>query len=231
MPGDIAYGWYGKVPHLGDFTRARLSPGFIQDWDVWGQAMLTKGRSALGGRWKECYMTAPLWRFALAAGVCGPNAAAGIWMPSVDRVGRQFPLCLCAEASADEWPGSWQAYCALAPLYPAMESAALSMLEDGATTELLSDKLAQLPHPEPSADHPCIRIGEATGLVTRRPLADALAARAMDGYAAIWVAVVHGQNRILTTEGLLESPEEAVAFFDLDAACWSSSAECQAVPA
>ncbi len=43
-------------------------------------------------------MEAPIWRFLLPAGACGAQAALGVWLPSVDRVGRQFPLALCALA-------------------------------------------------------------------------------------------------------------------------------------
>ena len=41
-------------------------------------------------------MMAPIWRFALAPGVAGPLPMLGVMMPSVDRVGRQFPLTLAA---------------------------------------------------------------------------------------------------------------------------------------
>ncbi len=41
-------------------------------------------------------MEAPVWRFALPEGMCGPIAILGLWMPSVDRVGRHFPLMFAA---------------------------------------------------------------------------------------------------------------------------------------
>jgi type VI secretion system protein ImpM len=47
-------------------------------------------------------MEAPVWRFALPDAMCGPDAILGLWMPSVDRVGRHFPLMLAACCSAAE---------------------------------------------------------------------------------------------------------------------------------
>src|SRR5262249_23889417 len=38
----------------------------------------------------------PIWRFALSPGLCGAGAATGVLMPSVDRVGRYFPLTIVA---------------------------------------------------------------------------------------------------------------------------------------
>jgi len=44
-------------------------------------------------------MVAPVWRFYLSAGLCGPGAACGVFMPSVDRAGRHFPLTLACVGS------------------------------------------------------------------------------------------------------------------------------------
>jgi type VI secretion system protein ImpM len=37
-----------------------------------------------------------VWRFALAEGVCGSGVYTGVFLPSVDRVGRYFPLTIVA---------------------------------------------------------------------------------------------------------------------------------------
>jgi type VI secretion system protein ImpM len=55
----------------------------------------------LGGIWREHYCTSPIWRFALSAGSCGPVAYAGILMPSVDRVGRYYPLVIAVPLAAE----------------------------------------------------------------------------------------------------------------------------------
>ncbi|MEG6992973.1 type VI secretion system-associated protein TagF, partial [Pseudomonas aeruginosa] len=45
----------------------------------------------------------PLWRFAIAPGLLGGEAVAGVVMPSIDRVGRYFPLTVACllPANAD----------------------------------------------------------------------------------------------------------------------------------
>jgi type VI secretion system protein ImpM len=87
-------GWYGKLPCLGDFASRRLSSDFITPWDAWLQRSIAKSRQQLGERWLDIYLTSPMWRFILAPGVCGERACIGVLLPSVDKVGRYFPLTL-----------------------------------------------------------------------------------------------------------------------------------------
>ncbi len=90
-------GLYGKLPSHGDFLQRAVGDAFVNDWDAWLQAGLSSSRRALGDGWLDVYLTSPVWRFALAGGVLGVPAWAGVLMPSVDRVGRYFPLTLVAE--------------------------------------------------------------------------------------------------------------------------------------
>ena len=87
-------GLYGKLPTHGDFLRRRVPDDFVASWDAWLQRAIADSRSALGDRWLEIYLTSPIWRFALCAGICGEAPVAGLLAPSVDRVGRYFPLTL-----------------------------------------------------------------------------------------------------------------------------------------
>lgn len=93
-------GWYGKLPSLGDFASRRLEGEFIPTWDAWLQKVLQATRTALGEGWLGWYLTMPIWRFVLLPGLVGSNGWAGVLMPSVDRVGRQFPLTLVASLSS-----------------------------------------------------------------------------------------------------------------------------------
>ena len=97
VSGDEAPGVYGKLPARGDFITRRLGRAFINAWDDWLQQAILASQTALGARWLDIYLTSPLWRFALGAGSFGPNTAIGVLMPSVDKVGRYFPLILCRE--------------------------------------------------------------------------------------------------------------------------------------
>ena len=93
-------GFYGKLPSHGDFLRRRVSDAFVGVWDPWLQDCVAASRSALGEDWLDVYLTSPAWRFACAAGVCGSAPLVGLMVPSVDRVGRYFPLTLVAELPA-----------------------------------------------------------------------------------------------------------------------------------
>lgn len=98
---NLAAGWYGKIPALGDFASRRLPPAFISAWDSWLQHSMAASRAALGDRWLDTYLTSPIWRFALMPKVLDGSAWAGVLMPSVDKVGRHFPLTLALELEHD----------------------------------------------------------------------------------------------------------------------------------
>src|SRR6185295_15807679 len=62
---------------------------------------MSASRTALGDRWLDVYLTSPVWRFAAEGGACGPAPVLGLIVPSVDRVGRYFPLTIVAELPAE----------------------------------------------------------------------------------------------------------------------------------
>ena len=123
-----APGFYGKVPILADFVSRRLPTRFVQPWDNWLQGALSASKEQLGSDWLDIYLTSPIWRFVLSPGNCGTEAWAGVLMPSVDKVGRYFPLTLAVSisdrnllydllATATDW-------------FNKLEQLALSALED-----------------------------------------------------------------------------------------------------
>ena len=87
-------GFYGKMLSHGDFVNRRLPRHFVDAWDRWLQSAIARGIELLPDEWLDCYLRAPIWRFALGAGVCGDIAWLGVLMPSVDKVGRHFPLTI-----------------------------------------------------------------------------------------------------------------------------------------
>ncbi len=89
-------GFFGKLPARGDFVRSGLPSSFVRPWDDWLQAALPVCRAVLGDHWGESWSVAPFWRLSLPAGVCGPDPVLGVVCPSVDGVGREFPLLLAA---------------------------------------------------------------------------------------------------------------------------------------
>ena len=93
-------GFYGKVTSHGDFVTRRLPDTLVAAWDEWLQQCMLASRQQLGADWLAHYLTSPVWRFAIAEGIVGNQAWAGVMMPSVDRVGRHYPLMLAAPAAA-----------------------------------------------------------------------------------------------------------------------------------
>ena len=94
-------GLYGKLPAFGDFVTRNLQHEFIKKWDEWLQVSLAHSRQELGSKWLESYLAAPIWRFVVGPGILGSNAWVGVVAPSVDKVGRYFPLTLVFPISAD----------------------------------------------------------------------------------------------------------------------------------
>ncbi len=97
MPPPSVIGFFGKIPSRGDFVTRGLSSGLVDAWGSWMAPALGASRALLGAQWDDAWMVAPVWRFALPAGLCGSAPVLGLMRPSADRVGRLYPLMLAAE--------------------------------------------------------------------------------------------------------------------------------------
>jgi type VI secretion system protein ImpM len=97
-------GFFGKLPSNGDFLQRRVPQAFLDVWDPWLQESVHASRQALQESWLSTYLTSPLWRFVLPSAVCGSGAYAGLLAPSVDRVGRYFPLTIVTQIDIDACP-------------------------------------------------------------------------------------------------------------------------------
>ncbi len=141
MPEAAATGLFGKLPAHGDFVRRSLPRGFIAAWDAWLSAGIEASRHDLGQAWDQAWETAPAWRFRLAPGACGPDAAVGVVVTSADTVGRRFPLTLAAvlPSAAIPPPEAW---------FDALEAAAWQ----GRAGEVDADGLLALLPPPPPDD-------------------------------------------------------------------------------
>jgi type VI secretion system protein ImpM len=92
-------GYFGKLPAKGDFVRAGLPEAFCAAWDGFCREILHEARGALAENFEPVWMESPIWRFLVPAGIFGP-AVLGVWLPSVDRVGRIFPFTAFALAGS-----------------------------------------------------------------------------------------------------------------------------------
>ena len=138
----IINGYYGKVSTQGDFVSRGLPASFIDPWDTWLQEAVVSSRQQLGESWLNCYLTGPIYRFALAPGICGENGWLGIVMPSVDSIGRYYPMTIATMNRQNINP--FLAMQQEETWFSNIEALALSSLADGFSMELFNDGLNAL---------------------------------------------------------------------------------------
>ena len=141
---NMSAGLFGKLPAKRDFIGMNASRRFLEAWEPWLQAGVAMSKQMLGDAWIETYNRAPIWRYWLGADICG-EAMIGAFMPSVDGVGRSFPLAIfVGEGDASLAPPELEPNDAW---FEAAEAVLLDALEPGATLERIAEKVAALPTP------------------------------------------------------------------------------------
>lgn len=137
-------GFHGKMPANGDFVARRLPRSFADPWHGWLEDGLEASRNALGAGWLDLYLNAPVWRFALSGGACGADAVAGVMIPSVDKVGRYFPMVVARPLPEVTVPALMPLATA-EPWFAAAEALALTALDRATTVDGLERGLDGLP--------------------------------------------------------------------------------------
>ncbi|MGH1373713.1 MAG: type VI secretion system-associated protein TagF [Cellvibrionaceae bacterium] len=122
-------GIFGKLPAHGDFIERNLPRSFTTPWDDWLQRCLASSREQIGSNWLDHYLTSPIWRFVLSPGTVDSNTWAGILLPSVDSVGRYFPLAFVSTIAGHSDPFLLQLQ--NSEWFSAAESIAISGLQEG----------------------------------------------------------------------------------------------------
>lgn len=217
------FGAFGKMPSAGDFFRLNTPGGFVRVWDNWLQQVMLAGQGAYGPGFDAHYMSAPIWRFTLSAGQAGAGKVMGVMMPSVDRVGRRFPLTLMA-ALPTPGPAALD-HLSEPTLFARLEDVALDALEDTMSRDKLSEVLAQMPVPDmrkvaplPALDSALVISGAQGPEVLPPSLSgDALEAR-LTG-CSLWTAVLDGEPRMMACPGLPQG-QAALGLFDISAPIW-----------
>ncbi len=226
--GDVmtaGFGAFGKIPSVGDFFRINVPAGFVAAWDAWIQNGMLAAQGALGGSWDAHYMSAPIWRFCLSPGLAGPQKVMGVLMPSVDRVGRRFPLTLMAPLQT---PGPAQLdHFSEEALFMRLEDLALDALDDTMTRDGFEAGLAGIAPPDMRPNTPLRGAGKSLVLTpaVKDGLLPDLAAGLLAGRfqkPSLWSAVVNDIPRLIVCEGLPQGPD-MLGLFNLSAPIWSEA--------
>lgn len=196
-------GWYGKIASLGDFAHRRLPAAWITRCDAWLSTALPVARAALGPRWLDTYLTAPVLRFAWAPGVVDGHWWIGILMPSCDNVGRYFPLIIARRLA--KGPSDAAALGTLAGWYEQVTQIALATLDDargslaaleGALGAMTAPPMVGPPYDATVAAGPPARPGTLFPSNERLPLSG------VTGRSLWWVADAPSTDRLEAVEGL-----------------------------
>ncbi|KIN70340.1 Type VI secretion-associated protein, BMA A0400 family [Sulfitobacter noctilucae] len=220
------FGAFGKIPALGDFFQLNTPPGFVRVWDDWLQGAMMAAAEAGGEAWDDQYMSAPIWRFTLSPGLAGSSKVLGVLMPSVDRVGRRFPLALMVPLPGDG-PMALD-HMVQEETFDQLETLALTTLEDGTDREHLAAGLEKISPPDAQSFSPPRRVGGAIVLdeASDPSIAHELAAGfvGLTGMAApsLWSTLLQDTRRALICDGLPDA-HQARALFDLNAPLWGDA--------
>lgn len=194
-----AIGWHGKLPTVGDFATRRLDSNFVTIWDDWLSAGLADLRTHDPDHWLDAYLASPTWRFVMTPGFLPAPlhamAWAGIVMPSVDRVGRYYPLTLVAPLRAI--PVETGAQLELWLWLQRLEDAAIDALQEDWSIDLLETELMRLGlPPEPAAtasNSGCSFVTDNQPLVPPPPASSASSA-SMESFFAACMSVAPAQH-------------------------------------
>jgi type VI secretion system protein ImpM len=191
-----APGWHGKLPSLGDFASRRLDAGFIEPWDGWLAEGMLALRQSHTDDWLQAYLGSPSWRFLLMPGVmpgaAGAQAWAGVLMPSVDRVGRYFPLTVVQ--GLGEGPACTQQMQGLWHWLGRLDELARDALFEDWTADQLEEQLARMAGHGVQPLAPAVAAGQ-TDALQEVPAAQGLDAATHIGLEAqrLWALQARGR--------------------------------------
>jgi type VI secretion system protein ImpM len=163
-------GFCGKVPFAGDFIARGLPAAERERLEDF----LLGGLQVVGGMpgFAESWAVMPIWRFAARPGALTQAMCIGIVLPSVDRVGRQFPLAVLALAAPGVDADPDAMLTASAPFLAAAEAAALAALDPSAPPDAAFAEIMQrreLPPPARAVSGGAACVWETDGGLTGAP--------------------------------------------------------------
>ncbi|OUS09635.1 type VI secretion-associated protein [Gammaproteobacteria bacterium 53_120_T64] len=151
-PSAPKIGLYGKAPAHSDFIDRQLPMAFIGNWDGWLQRCISCSRERLGDSWLDLYLTSPIWRFMLSPGAIDPQGWCGVVSPSVDSVGRYFPLTIAMPLPAAT---GLALFCQHNEVwFQGLETVVLDALQSGHDADQLDAQLQQIAPPLGNTQNP-----------------------------------------------------------------------------
>lgn len=93
-------GCFGKIRNCGDFISRHMPHAIEQNFTQWLEAGLTETKERFQQQWLEYFLTSPVWNFILD----DPDSRqmiVGTMMPSMDKVGRYYPLTVLQTVNHD----------------------------------------------------------------------------------------------------------------------------------
>jgi type VI secretion system protein ImpM len=141
----VGPGVFGKLPAHGDFVSRGLPHDVVERLHALLLETLAAGRRGYGDAWLGAYLTAPIWHFTATGGCLGRGAMLGLLMPSVDAVGRHFPVVLVHRRTGDA--GALGLLTAADGWFAEADALALAALDQDLDADGLSHRLHALSAP------------------------------------------------------------------------------------
>jgi type VI secretion system protein ImpM len=126
----LEIGIYGKLPSHADFVSVGVGTDISSLLYDWMQSAIYHTKGGMGDQnWLMAYLVSPVWRFVLPPTEQREQAYLGIMMPSVDAVGRYFPLFQTYKIDAHQTRLGWVFEDAHS-LFELMENAGIKALQE-----------------------------------------------------------------------------------------------------
>lgn len=135
-------GIYGKLPAHSDFISDGVHTDISNELYDWAQSVMYHSRERLeDNQWLSAYLVSPIWRVFVPENEIRAHGWMGIMVPSVDAVGRYFPLFIVFEAEFKSLTVEWL-FKEATDLFEVMEEAAMNALQQQLNVLQLKSLLA-----------------------------------------------------------------------------------------
>ncbi len=122
-------GVYGKLPSHPDFVSANVSSEITVELYEWLQHVIHHSKEQLNeSEWLSSYLISPIWRVYYPSKSNKYDPWIGIMLPSVDAIGRYFPLFFIFQVDAEKLRGAWL-FQEASTLFNVMENVGIAALQ------------------------------------------------------------------------------------------------------